>query len=108
MQQQHLAANTAERLQCIGGDKSVNHSLVFCERALAVESPPTVLNTAEEGHLLRGTVQRTMHLALVTHQIALVLKAATAILILAHVPGNVISRIPVSAAVIYFKVRIRQ
>jgi len=68
----------------------MNSSLVFGKCAFAVESPSAILNTAEERHLLCGTKQRTMHLALVAIEIALVLKAAVAISILAYVGGSVL------------------
>jgi len=69
----------------------VDSFLVFGKRAFAVESSTAMLDTAEECHLLCGTIQGTVHLALVANQIAFVLKAATTLSVLTHMRRNVLT-----------------
>jgi len=92
---EEVYAYAADQLQRVIGNKSMNSSLVPGKRAFAVECPSAILYAAEERHLLCGTKQRTMHLALMTIEIPLVLKAAPTVSILANMGSNV-SRILVN------------
>jgi len=86
------ASDSSSSSKHVARNVSVNQSLVSGQRALAIERTSTIVDTAEEGHLLRGAVDSTVILALMAVQVALVQKAAAAVSVLADMASSSSSR----------------
>jgi len=69
----------------------VNGFLMSGKSGFAVESAPAIVNTTQESQLMRGTIHDAMRLALMTLEIALVLKAAVTVNKLANIGVNTIN-----------------